>query len=531
MGASLRKFWKEVVGADPKKNPSVMPKPLGAEYAREDKQLGWRYLPEKAEPDPIPGQSAEDRKKQIEEFQRIRESDLDKTKYFNDAERQAAKVTFDEDGKAVGMQTDNDDGTVSGEVVGPLYGKKDYVVDPETGAFYQATPKKKIVGQVEAPFSGKNPVKKEQVMVKGEMTDQLQICHHSSILAGKPVAGAGEVKFDAQGNIVLINNSSGHYKPGAAQMIGTVEILIKAGALLDHTYTDAEGKALEGKAKDLYDAAMKVQAKLVSKLRNGEKVDADQKLIDKAKEALKKMGCAPRERFVENEQKPVAFADINDKMGGQKVKDVLKEADDNPVTAYDFLSTGAGNEKQAEQKEKMHEELKTRLKDEAQKLNKEAADRTKKLKTAEDELEELQQKLRKLPFKPNDAKVKAEREALEKDIEKQKQIIAKREDVKLDEVAKITADLGKRLKELSGVGGAEVEKVSIPPTPSNWDDDSIRYIEDTNPNAKDQTNLKEWAAANDIAGELPEVWVTYHEMLAAKHKMLAAKEKAKGADA
>src|SRR5262245_44262327 len=103
--------------------------------------------------------------------------------------------------------------------------------------------------------------------------------HHSSMLAGKDVARAGEIKVDSKGNMVRINNSSGHYKPGAAQMIGTAEILIKAGALLDHEYTDADGKELSREALKLYEAAKKAQNNLVSKLKANQNVDADEKLI------------------------------------------------------------------------------------------------------------------------------------------------------------------------------------------------------------------------------------------------------------
>src|SRR5262249_20962840 len=153
------------------------------------------------------------------------------------------------------------------------------------------------------------------------------------------------------------------------------EILIKAGALLDHTYTDIDGNELSGNAKKLYDAAMRVQAKLVPKLKKGEDVEADQNMIAQAKEVLKKMGYAPGERFVnksainKSANRAVAFADTNEKMTGAAVKKALEEAVQNRVTAYEFLSTGAGNAKQASLKEQMHDDLKAKLQDQARELD------------------------------------------------------------------------------------------------------------------------------------------------------------------
>lgn len=48
---------------------------------------------------------------------------------------------------------------------------------------------------------------------RGEMKGW--IFHHSSFLAGQPVAAAGELEFDDGGHLVSISNASGHYKPSS----------------------------------------------------------------------------------------------------------------------------------------------------------------------------------------------------------------------------------------------------------------------------------------------------------------------------
>jgi hypothetical protein len=450
----------------------VVPKALGAEYARENERMGWRCGGGKEIPDPIPGQTKEVREQQIEDYQKIRESKLATTRYNNEAEQKAAEVKFKdafEDDKAVGATKVNADGTVGGKV-GTLSGEKDYVIDT-AGQMYQGKPTARFVGQAEAPVAGTNPFSKEP-MVAGDMTSQAQFSHHSSILAGKPVRGAGEIKFDADGNIVRINNSSGHYKPGATQMIDTVEILVTAGALIDHTYRDANGIPLENlpddnKAKKLYDATMRVQDKLVPKLENGENVDADKEMIKKAKDMLKKMGCGPGERFVRDTSKTVAFADVTGNMTGKDVKERLKQANANPVTAHEFLSTGGGNQAQADLKGQMHAELKDTLKAKAQRLDQAAEESV--IDKLRRKLAEIEKQLSEISIKEAESEEgKARSEALrkvkgelEEQIAKLKKYIEEGK-VKPDDVDDLTTLLENRLKELTGADGVQTISLDSP---------------------------------------------------------------------
>lgn len=52
---------------------------------------------------------------------------------------------------------------------------------------------------------------------------------HSSILAGQPVAAAGEAIIDPSGRIISINRSSGHYKPAPEYFKAMIEVLGKSG--------------------------------------------------------------------------------------------------------------------------------------------------------------------------------------------------------------------------------------------------------------------------------------------------------------
>lgn len=55
---------------------------------------------------------------------------------------------------------------------------------------------------------------------------------HSSILAGKGVAGAGEIRIDEEGKVTKIDSDSGHYSPGLKQFENVVKELEINGARL-----------------------------------------------------------------------------------------------------------------------------------------------------------------------------------------------------------------------------------------------------------------------------------------------------------
>jgi hypothetical protein len=57
--------------------------------------------------------------------------------------------------------------------------------------------------------------------------------HHSSFLAGKDVAAAGEIKTDASGKVMVLNNKSGHYLPKERHVRQLLHLLRKRKVPLD----------------------------------------------------------------------------------------------------------------------------------------------------------------------------------------------------------------------------------------------------------------------------------------------------------
>ncbi|MBF0362474.1 MAG: hypothetical protein HQK49_15760 [Oligoflexia bacterium] len=55
------------------------------------------------------------------------------------------------------------------------------------------------------------------------------IFFHSSVLAGGDVAAAGEIIFDDNGNVKMINRNSGHYKPSNSCLDNVVKEMINKG--------------------------------------------------------------------------------------------------------------------------------------------------------------------------------------------------------------------------------------------------------------------------------------------------------------
>jgi len=308
----------------------MVPQALRPEYAGEDKKYGWRAdLPSKPR-DQRRGESDEDYAEYLRKRsdptrrQALRESDQIVTKYYNDAEREASKVSFDEQGRAVGGLATNPNGTMS-DAKGVIADRTiEYVADTE-GTVHQFAPGVRKTGQtMTSPLFG-NQVEKSEAT------------HHSSVLAGEAVSAAGEMTLDYQGYVTEITNKSGHYKPGATQVIQLLEELARKGALLDKDYAmpDAAGKGqpLAGKAKEIHVAIVRVQGALQKKLGEGKDVAPDLVAIEKGKQALAKLGAGPANKF---RAVDVKFVDGADKKTGAEVR----TADAKNATAEEFLRSG-----------------------------------------------------------------------------------------------------------------------------------------------------------------------------------------------
>lgn len=66
--------------------------------------------------------------------------------------------------------------------------------------------------------------------------------HHSSFLAGEEVAGAGEMQV-RDGQVELVSDTSGHYRPGSQQMMQTVQQLEKNNVPVEKLGVEFVGKS------------------------------------------------------------------------------------------------------------------------------------------------------------------------------------------------------------------------------------------------------------------------------------------------
>jgi hypothetical protein len=324
----------------------IAPQALGKEYKDEEKMRGWR-AGNMAEPVRAESESDQDfaqRMQDYQEYLKFRASDEVTTKHFSEEEREQAKVSIDEKGRLRDADGDK-----------LRHTSTEYVMDRE-GELHKFD-SESIVGS-----DGKK-----------------KIVHHSSIMSGQEVTGAGGFSTDRDGKIDQISNLSGHYKPGRAQMIQTVEALLKKGALLDKEWTDAQGRPLQGQAEKVYQGAMKLQKKIMDKLEEDPEADlsSDLALVESAKKMLAKLGCGPSNKM---SAATVAFLEIKEGMSGLQIKRAVDDVKRDAVPVEDFLRTGGVGKQEgeavAEQGQQLRSELEERLKDKRKQLDDEANSRS-----------------------------------------------------------------------------------------------------------------------------------------------------------
>jgi hypothetical protein len=357
----------------------LTPKARGAEYEGEFEKYGWRA--DSPLPKPPMGETPEQRlvrNFREAEFEankeKYRESKLKLTKEFTAEERERAELNVKPDGTVEGAQDPSPDGTVAGEHVGPMNGHVEYVMDP-SGKMHQFTQKQGgvIAGQV------KHPVTNIDV-------DQTVVTHHSSVLAGEAVAGAGEVDF-AAGKITKISNKSGHYKPSIANLLQTVEVLARQGALLDKDLwmldpATGKGKPLDGEALDAHKRVQTLEAQLAPQMRRVQQLRAiiegkggrpddtvaefdELEVLDTAmlpsltalkqaqtveKDLFREWGVGPRNKFRKVTVEAIDGKDSdkgNEFIHGAKVQ----------ATAEQFLASGGGSANAKAAKEHFHQLL------------------------------------------------------------------------------------------------------------------------------------------------------------------------------
>jgi hypothetical protein len=189
---TVKKLVKEVglakdvrLGAAPEEENKLAGKELGDKFQGEDKKLGWRTE------DPA-----------------RKDLDTTTTKYERTPEERA---------KSQAIPTAKGDLTDSAGTA--LHGRQGFVMDPKTGQVHTFEP-----GVVDLPGGKK------------------QSTHHSTPLAGAPVAGAGHLVTEG-GKVKEIHDDSGHYKPSAEFTLQVVQQLEALGVSLrdNKKLTDEKG--------------------------------------------------------------------------------------------------------------------------------------------------------------------------------------------------------------------------------------------------------------------------------------------------
>lgn len=79
--------------------------------------------------------------------------------------------------------------------------------------------------------------------------------HHSSFLGGAEVAGAGEMQI-RDGQVELVSDTSGHYRPGSKQMMQTVKQLEKNNVSMEKMGVEFVGKG--GGQKNMQASALEL---------------------------------------------------------------------------------------------------------------------------------------------------------------------------------------------------------------------------------------------------------------------------------
>ena len=340
----------------------VAPQRRGAEYQDEEKKVGWRA-------DIWDGPHKNDAR--LKEL--FRESTHARTEYYDAAKRDEAELNVGLDGK---LRTK--DGSLRTDAEGENI--SEMVINPETGKMHEFKPAKNIIGEQGTDLR------------TGQEKPVLELRHHSSVLAGKEVTGAGSFETDSDGNLTKITNKSGHYKPGIAKLIQSVETLLRQGAFLDKSWEG--GDNLAGREKQLFKftkKAIKAASKLQIEVRQealamdrvleqnpNANVDEQAKSIvaksvelkkqleavAKAQRVLAKLGVSQRNQITGQ----VEFLDIGEGMTGVDVR--LAQTKTQGVEK--FLQSGGGSQSAADKKETMLEELEAKTSQRRQELDDEA---------------------------------------------------------------------------------------------------------------------------------------------------------------
>lgn len=138
-------------------------------------------------------------------------------KYFTEEEKERCKVRF-EDGKFYAGRA-------------PISGKMKFVINEE-GHTFAAEVKK--IKQKDVASDGQEIVEQEGGKVKDKKGGKVKKeVHHSSFLAGRPIASGGVIKTDSHGQLTEIQFGSGHYLTDKNDALATLKNWVDQGVVLE----------------------------------------------------------------------------------------------------------------------------------------------------------------------------------------------------------------------------------------------------------------------------------------------------------
>ncbi|RED64736.1 hypothetical protein [Cohnella lupini] len=159
-------------------------------------------------------------------------ADMESTTFYADTDdkRTPYKREFDEQGRLTNKSDNSHTNSIGAERPGAEGAKADrhiFAMDWQ-GEFYSADAIKEN--------------KQRSQEAKDANRNQMQRFHHSSFLGGDDVAGAGEMQV-RDGQVELVSDTSGHYRPGSKQMIQTVKQLEKNNVPMEKMGVEFVGKS------------------------------------------------------------------------------------------------------------------------------------------------------------------------------------------------------------------------------------------------------------------------------------------------
>ncbi len=128
-----------------------------------------------------------------------------------------------------------ENGLLVDETGSPMDGTFGYVLDPNGQLFTFSLDEVWIQQEgewIDLATLGDSQLAVAAFKAAVDLGEEVKAIHHSTAVAGGPVAGAGQLKVK-DGQIIEIDDSSGHYKPQAEHLLQTVEWLRKQGMPVD----------------------------------------------------------------------------------------------------------------------------------------------------------------------------------------------------------------------------------------------------------------------------------------------------------